>query len=154
MPGTGIENVNSLSASDGAVPLRSGRSSAIHQVARRVQRDVDDLGAGVERREHETLGGAAGRNRAQMKGLRPEKLVHPAIGAVGRDQLERHQQQQRQKNHQQRQKQPADQAERREPLDDREMVRAGGFQRRVVIRVDLAPAAVAASWSERLTIRR
>ena len=72
---------------------------------------------------------AARRNGAKMKGLRPEEFVHPTIGAVGRDQFERNQQQQRQK-------QPADQTECGEPFDDGKMVRRRGFQRRVIIRVD------------------
>ncbi len=104
---------------------------AIQQVARRVERDVDHLGAGVPGGEHEPFARAAGRDRPQMEALRPKELVHPPIGTIGRDQLEGDQEQQRQKEH------PAHQPERGEPLGDRKMVRRGGLERGVVVRVDL-----------------
>src|SRR5829696_5945794 len=69
--------------------------AAVHQVARGMQRDVDHFGSGVECSEHETFGQVAGLNRTQMEGLRSEELVHPAICAVSRDQLEWNREQQR-----------------------------------------------------------
>ena len=90
-----MENVNSLSES--AVPCASMRPVAL------------SIRSPVEWSETWTTlvpasnvvntnpsDDAARLDRAQMKGLRSEEIVHPPIRAVGRDQLERNHEEQRQ----------------------------------------------------------
>ena len=95
-----------------------------------MQTNANQLRAGIGLREHESLGRAPRRNRAEMKRLAFETCVHPPIGAAGRDVLQRDQQQQGQK------KDPADQPERREPLGNREVIHSGRLERREVVRIE------------------
>src|SRR5262245_54677126 len=99
-----------LSARVRGAVCRDIASGAIHQVSSRVQCNMDDFGAGVERCKYESLRSPARFDWSQVERLRLKELIHAAICPERRNQFERNKQQQMEK------KNPTDQAKGREPF--------------------------------------
>ena len=97
---------------------------------RREQPHVDDLGPEVERRKDETLRSASRRKRSQVERQGLKALIHAAVGAISRDELERQQHQDWPK------KEPGGNPETGQTLADRKMVECRRLEWCVVIRVD------------------
>ena len=113
----------------GAEPLDRQRELEVLKAVRAKQSDENDLVPFRQVGEHEPSLFPTGRNRTHAEGVLQEERIHLPVRATNGEQLDRQQDQQRQK-------QPRQEAEPKQPLPARVVVEGRGFQRREMVRVE------------------
>ena len=113
----------------GAEPFDGQRELEVLKAVRAKQPDENDLVPFRQVGEDEPSLFPAGWNRTHAEGVLQEERIHLPVGATNGQQLDRQQDQQRQK-------QPRQEAEPKQPLPARVVVDGRGFQRRKIVRVE------------------